>query len=110
MNVAVQSADPRSTLTFYQRLLHLRRALPALHNGSIAFLDNLPDEVLAYMRAAAEECLLVMINFGAQVREIELSHLAANVETLLSSHAVTHDGSVVTLQPHESVLLRLLAA
>jgi alpha-glucosidase len=107
VNVAVESADPHSTLNFYKRLLRLRRELPALHNGSFAFVDGMPDSVLAYVRAADGDRLLVAINFGAQVQEIDVSALTPTVATLISSCSAQHTNTVVTLQPHESVLLRM---
>jgi alpha-glucosidase len=107
VNVAVQSADPHSTLTFYKRLLHLRRASPALLHGAFAFVDGVPDEVLAYVREAAAERLLILINFGAQVREVDLRSITATANLLLSSHFAEHSGPNVRLQPHESVLLRI---
>jgi glycosidase len=98
---------PHSTLSFYKHLLRLRRELPALHNGSFAFLDGVPDEVLAYIREVEGDRLLVAINFGSQAREIDISAITSTSEILLSSCFATHEGSVVQLQPHESVLLRI---
>lgn len=106
VNVAVQTGDPHSTLNFYKRLLRLRRELPALHNGSFAFLDGTPDEVLAYVREAEGDQLLVIINFGAQMRKVDISGIAAASETLVSTHFIVHSGTTVELQPHESVVLR----
>ncbi len=51
-NVAVQDADPDSLLSFYRRLLALRRKTPALRSGDLEFLGEDPD-VLAYRRTPA---------------------------------------------------------
>jgi alpha-glucosidase len=108
VNVAVQSADPHSTLSFYKQLLRLRRDLPALHNGSFTFVDDLADGVLAYVREAGGQRLLVAINFGDQARKIDISGVASSSKTLLSTDFVRHEGTVLTLRPHESVLLQAL--
>lgn len=96
-----------STLTFYQRLLRLRRELLALHNGSFRFVKECPADVLAYVRGDGAKQLLVAINFGSQRRDLDVSGLASEIETLASTVWQTHEGTHITLQPHESVLLRL---
>lgn len=106
-NVASQAADPHSTLNFYKQLIQLRRTQPTLHHGSIAFLDDLPDELLGYLREVDGERLLVLINFGKQSCSVDISSLSSPYQLLLSSAFDPHDGETLTLQPHESVLLKL---
>lgn len=43
--VAAQSADPGSTLNLYRAAVHLRRAHPALGEGTLAWLDGQPGTV-----------------------------------------------------------------
>ncbi len=83
-NVAAQLAAPTSILHFYQRLLALRRASPALRSGSFRMIDGAADaglaaadaglaaadaglaaadaDLLAYIREAAGERWLISIN------------------------------------------------
>ncbi len=107
VNVATQLADDQSTLNFYKTLLRLRRSRPALHKGSFTFVDGLGDDLLAYLREAHDQRLLVCLNFGAEKRTIDLTSLNGKAETLLSSHGNAYSGTTFTLQPHESVLLQL---
>lgn len=107
VNVAAQLADEQSTLSFYKKLLHLRRSLPALHNGAFTFVDGLGEDLLAYLREANGQRLLVCLNFGGQTRHIDLSDMTSSAETLLSTHFNAYSGTTFTLQPHESVLLQL---
>jgi alpha-glucosidase len=83
-NVAVQSADPGSLLTFYKRLLWLRRASPALYGGSYRPLDTAP-EVFAYLRERAGERKLVVLNFSTQPITAHLP-LAGAGRLALSTH------------------------
>ena len=106
-NVAAELADGQSTLNFYKTLLSLRRSRPALHNGAFTFVDGLGDDLLAYLREADGQRLMVCLNFGGQSRPIDLNHLSSSAETLLSTHFNAHSGTTFTLQPHESVLLQL---
>lgn len=107
VNVAAQTVDPHSTLNFYKHLLRLRRERPALYNGSFAFVNHMPDEVLAFVREADGQRLLVAINFGPQLREIDISQMTSHGQMLLSTHFTNYEGTAVLLQPHEGVLMQL---
>jgi alpha-glucosidase len=51
LSVEAQRGDPSSMLEHYRRLLHLRRATPALHRGEIELLDA-PEGVVRWRRTA----------------------------------------------------------
>jgi alpha-glucosidase len=74
LNVASELRDPNSMLALYRTLLALRRARPSLHAGSQAFLDAPPD-VLAYIRVEGRECSLVIFNFAATTRRLDVAAL-----------------------------------
>lgn len=74
-DVAVQSADPASVLSFYRRLLRLRRAEPALHGGSLRSLGVTARDVLTYERQAGDALAQVVLNFGDEAAEVILSPL-----------------------------------
>jgi alpha-glucosidase len=61
-NVAAQARDPGSTLSLYRRLIALRGSSVALTAGSQTTIDGGPG-ILAYLREAADERLLVALNF-----------------------------------------------
>ncbi len=107
VNVAAQSADEHSTLNFYKQLLRLRRELVPLHNGLLAFFNDVPQEVIAYVREAQEQRLLVVINFTGETQKIDFSEICLTSKTVLSSEFNTHEGTNIILQPHESVLLQI---
>ena len=109
INVAVQTAAPDSTLTFYSTLLHLRRESRALRAGSIQFLEETGD-VLAYVRTYGDERLLIAINFGGGSPILDLSGLADQAHCVLSSTLQRPDAvalAEVTLNAYESVVLKL---
>ena len=64
LNVEAELADPDSILSFYRRLIRLRRDSPALLWGSWRSLLHYPLEYLAYLREWEDETLLVVINFS----------------------------------------------
>ncbi|TWF81154.1 alpha-glucosidase [Pseudonocardia hierapolitana] len=74
LNVASELRDPNSMLALYRTLLTLRRERPSLHAGSQAFLDA-PQDVLAYLRAEGRERSLVILNFAATTRRLDVAPL-----------------------------------
>jgi alpha-glucosidase len=55
--VAAQAADPGSTLRFYRDALALRRASPALGDGTMRWLET-PPGVLGFAREPGFACLV----------------------------------------------------
>jgi len=111
VNVAAQEGDPRSHLNTVRALLRLRRSLPALHDaGTFAFVDGLPDEILAYTRERDGAGLLVVLNFGAAGHTLDLGAQGRQAEILLATgmdRAGSQDLGALAIRPHEGLLLRL---
>jgi len=63
-NVAAQAGDPDSVLSGYRRLLATRRALGALRTGTFRRVGADQGDVLAWIRAAAGDEVLVVVNFA----------------------------------------------
>jgi len=76
LNVAVQEADPDSTLHATRRFLAWRRTQPALVRGSIRFLDT-PEPVLAFVREHGDQRLFVAFNLSAQPASVAMPGIAA---------------------------------
>ncbi|HEY3395953.1 MAG TPA: DUF3459 domain-containing protein, partial [Lacipirellulaceae bacterium] len=81
-NVEAQSADPKSILTLYRRLVQLRREQPALSIGSYAAIPTQGD-LLAYRR-----------NFERGRRYLVLLNLSSDPATFQSA-AIPHHGRIV---------------
>lgn len=111
VNVAAQEGDPHSHLNTVRALLRLRRSLPALHDaGTFAFVDGLPDEILAYTRERDGARLLVVLNFGAAEHTLDLGAQGRQAEILLATgmdRAGSQDLGALAIRPHEGLLLRL---
>ena len=63
-NVAVQAADPESVLATYRRLIRTRRSLAALRTGTYRRVEADHRDVLAWIREAAGEEVLIVVNFA----------------------------------------------
>lgn len=90
---SAQRSDPASTLSFFRELLTLRRASPALREGSQRMVDAGPD-VLAFVREAPGERVLVALNLAATERPLGLDRLDGPAEVLLATHADVPAGPV----------------
>ena len=104
VNVAAQRGDPRSLLSFYRRLLALRRASRALRSGSYRTIDA-PNGVFAYAREGADERIDVALNFTDSERVLVMP----KGDLLLSTDDERSPGERVeglVLRPNEGVISR----
>jgi len=107
-NVETQTADADSLLNFYKRLLALRRRTPALVSGAYEQLEKMPRDVLAYRRGGWVEEALVLLNFSASPREIELPAGRGAWQVALSSRARAETALLepaLALGPYEALIL-----
>jgi alpha-amylase len=73
-DVASQTADPGSLLSLYRDLIRLRAAHPALATGDWLSVEAAPSSIVAFLRSAASETLLVVADVsGEPVAGLELS-------------------------------------
>jgi alpha-glucosidase len=104
VNVAAELADANSILSFYQRLIQIRRHHQALQEGIWRTLIDYPLEHLAYLRETQSERIIVIINFAFQ-QSLDLDEPLApgTWQVLLSTDYA--EGNVMsipdTLQPFE---------
>ena len=104
-NVETQIHDRGSMLSLYHRLLHLRRAEPALAVGSYRELQ-VSDRILVYERAFRDHRLIVAMNFGSEATQVRLPH----AECLLSSERASPPElaqGLLRLHPFEGVIARM---
>ncbi len=66
INVEDQLQDKNSLLQTYKSLLAIRKQYPVLKDGTMKFIDNeeLPEDVLGYIRANSEQTVIVYLNFS----------------------------------------------
>ncbi len=85
-NAEAEEQDPLSILSFYRRLIALRKSRPVIGKGGIRFL--FPDEpgVIVYERTSDTETLLAACNFTSEERILPLSGEWASAELLLDSY------------------------
>ncbi len=109
-NVADQRADPGSMLSLYRGLIAARRASPALARGEHRSLFGIGSDVLAWLREADGERVLVLLNVGDAEQRCDLRRVAAtDGEVIVATSARTGraDLTDLTLAGLEGIALRL---
>lgn len=98
-----QTGSETSMLAYYRRLLRLRSNEPALRRGDLDLIDA-PDEVLAFTRRHAGDCLLCAFNLGARAQNLILPRGPWR-ELLSTPRAIA--GNSVALEPLAAFFARL---
>jgi len=112
VNVVTEQEFESSFLGVYQRLIRLRREIPALHAGQYVPLTS-DEGIFLYLRTMGEEKYLIALNFTGDVRTLYLDDFDSGY-ILLST---IMDGyrkpdflarlSVLDLRRHEGIIVRL---
>lgn len=70
VNVAAQDTAPDSLLNFYRQIIAVRQASPALTQGDFQLLGDDDAPVIAFMRTAGEQTVIVALNYSAEDQDI----------------------------------------
>jgi alpha-glucosidase len=109
VNVQSEGHDPASMLSLYRSLLLLRRSCPALSVGEYEPVAATRD-LLAYVRRAQGECILVALNLGSEPHSLSIDSLGSTGQILLSTYTDRSRERVATsigLRPDEGVIMSL---
>jgi alpha-glucosidase len=109
VNVETEQADPDSMLSYYRRLIALRRAEPAISVGTYTPL-NVEGDLLAYKREARGRRFLVVLNLGHRPAQLSLSESDASGEVVLATERRRQGERVegrVNLMGDDAVVVRL---
>lgn len=107
INVADQTNDPESILSFYKKMIALRRENKGLVYGS--FNEYLPenDQLFVYERVLDEERYLIIVNLTDEAATYALpTEIETNWEVLLENQPGQEFQSSGTFAPYEARLYR----
>jgi oligo-1,6-glucosidase len=108
VNVAAAERDTGSVLSYFRRMIRLRKAEPTLVYGRYRPLDRENPEVFAYTRTLGNRSLMVALSFSDRGGRIELpaAHGAGKIliNNLPSSPL---RGTRLILAPYQAVVLEL---
>ena len=100
VNVAAESDDPDSVLTWYRELAVLRAVSPALLSGDYTELFPESEAIFAYRRSCADDEMVVLLNFTDET----VTYDAAAVDGLVPLPSSCGAGEAGQLRPLEAVI------
>ena len=108
INVAESMEDPESVWNFYKQMIRIRRDSETLVYGD--FEDILPEHpaLFVYKRSMGSEQLLVMMNFGEEVRSLDVKLIGTIDEWILNNYTsqpAEKEGKLL-IRPWEACLVR----
>ena len=109
VNVANQTGDPGSHLSFYRRLIWYRKRSNALRRGTYRPLDG-PADTFIFLREHADERLLIALNFAGEQRRVTLPELRrghVELATDVTRNAAPIAASHFNLGPVEGLVVAL---
>ncbi len=110
-NVARQDDDPDSLLSWYRRLIWMRRERSSLLLGGYRAMEGVPKGVFAYLREYGKERTAVFLNFTSRRVSLgsQLSELAVGSSKVLLSNAAARSAEVgpggSVLEPDEALIM-----
>ena len=70
LNVAAETGNPASLLSYYRKLIHLRKQNPAFRDGDLRLVDEHNKDVLSFVRTGGGTTVLVAMNFSDAARTV----------------------------------------
>jgi alpha-glucosidase len=112
VNVQDQQGDPGSLLTFYQRLIHVRRGTPALIAGEYTPLHLRARSYFAFLRHTQDQTVLVVLNYSNQRRKLSFTIPGKQTARIIfssSSRENRESLEKVHLAPYEVLIAEALS-
>lgn len=103
ITVEVQQGDDDSILTFYKKLIAMRKKYSVIAKGEIIFLETGTDKVVAYQRTFGEQQMFVFCNLDRNEQCIKLTGERSGCRILLENYEdrkIPPEG-VYTMEPYE---------
>ena len=107
-NVADQARDAGSLLSLYRRLIAARRSSRALGRGTHRSIFGVAPDILAWVREADGEQVVVLLNLADEVRDCDLGEIGVPAGTVVVGTGTRH-GAValdhLRLEPLEGLAI-----
>jgi alpha-glucosidase len=102
-NVADESKDPESILSFYKKVLKLRHTNKCLLDGSYLPLNENDQNVLSYLRVYKDQAVLIALNMSGTVQKADFQiskNGFSSAKSLVATGNSSAKGDIVTLDPY----------
>lgn len=110
VNVETELQDPKSLLSLYRNLIHLRNFSPMLQSGRYLPLELGHPDVFGYVRDHNGHGLAIVLNFSDQPAAVntKLGHGALMYSTYADREGLPLNLSSISLRPNEGQVITLL--
>lgn len=108
IHVKAQQDDETSILAFYKKLIELRKEKRVISKGSISFLAEEDEDIMAYRRYLEEEELVVICNLRGKESNVKAEPQWKSRRKILGNYQgmqLTEETEILTLRPYEIVVL-----
>ena len=108
ITVEAQQNDQDSILSFYKKLIAMRKMYPVIAEGEISFLETGPDRVLAYQRKLGEQQIVVFCNLDGEKHTVKADGAWRGDPVLLENYEARQmdpEGETYTMEPYEFMVL-----
>lgn len=108
ITVEAQQNDQDSILSFYKKLIAMRKMYPVIAEGEISFLETETDRVLAYQRKLGEQQIVVFCNLDGEKHTVKADGAWRGDPVLLENYEARQmdpEGETYTMEPYEFMVL-----
>ncbi|WP_350287049.1 alpha-glucosidase [uncultured Croceitalea sp.] len=111
VNVAEQERNPDSVLSYFKKMVGLRKSNLGLIYGKYELLLADSEEIYAYTRTYDEENYLVLLNFSATLVNVKINEVRFTKAKLLLSNDIADTmktDDAFTLKPYQALVYEIL--
>lgn len=106
INAEMERKEEDSVLAYYKKLIALRKEKKAISEGTITFLENPDENVIAYRRSFGESEIVVLSSFVGKETKIWADAAWAGYRKILGNYEDSDIGKdLIRLKPYENIIL-----
>lgn len=111
VNVATEEKDPQSELSYFKKIVALRKSSPVFVYGDYKVFDIENPDVYCYTRTEGKEKVLVLLNFSTKniPYQLDKSIEASSAKLLLNNYkqVSTLTANKIDLKPWQALIFKL---
>ncbi|NOT74288.1 MAG: alpha-glucosidase [Cyclobacteriaceae bacterium] len=111
INAVVQEKDPNSCLSYFKKIVKLRKENPALIYGKYTLLDKGNAKIYSYLREYEGKKFLIMLNFSATKAQANIPMGTTNAKLVMSNYkeapAKNRSKLSTALRPYEVMIFKM---
>lgn len=106
LNAEAQEKDPNSVLSYFKKMVQLRKQNPILIYGKYTLVDYENPDIYAYTRELDGKKVLVLLNFSSKKATVKTGLNTKKAKLLISNYKGNFS-STTELRPYEAAIFQL---